>query len=79
ARLSFHQMHSRPLMEALHAWLTAQFDEHRVEPHSGLGQAIAYFAKHWTKLTRFLEIAGAPLDNNLCNAASLDFHGPPFA
>lgn len=69
ARLSFHQTHSRPLMEPLHTWLTAQFDEHRVEPHSGLGQAITYFVKHWTKLTRFLEIAGAPLDNNLVERA----------
>ncbi len=64
-RLTFHQAHSGPLMEALHTWLTTQLDEHRVEPNSGLGQAITYFLKHWTPLTRFLETAGAPLDNNL--------------
>jgi transposase len=69
ARLSFHQTHSRPLMDALHTWLTAQLDEHRVEPNSGLGQAITYFVKHWTPLTRFLEIPGAPLDNNLVERA----------
>ncbi len=69
ARLSFHQTHSRPLMNALHTWFTTQLDEHRVEPNSGLGQAITYFVKHWTKLTRFLQIAGAPLDNNLVERA----------
>jgi len=69
ARLAFHQTHSRPLMEALHTWLGAQFDERRVEPNSGLGQAITYFRKHWTPLTRFLEVAGAPLDSNLVERA----------
>ncbi len=69
ARLAFHQTHSRPRMDALHAWCTTQFDAHRVEPHSGLGQAITYFLTHWTPLTRFLEIPGAPIDNNLVERA----------
>lgn len=69
ARLAWHQTHSRPLMDALHAWLTAQMDEHRVEPNSGLGQAMQYSLKHWTKLTRFLHVAGAPLDNNVVERA----------
>ena len=56
-------------MEALHTWFGAQLDERRVEPHSGLGQAITYFLKRWTPLTRFLEVAGAPLDSNLVERA----------
>jgi len=56
-------------MDALHTWCTTQLDEHLVEPNSGLGQAITYFIKHWTPLTRFLEIPGAPLDNNICERA----------
>jgi len=40
-----------------------------VEPNSGLGQAISYMQKHWQKLTLFLRLPGAPLDNNICNAA----------
>ena len=36
-RLPFHQEHSGPVMEKLHAWLEAQFDERKVEPNSGLG------------------------------------------
>jgi len=69
ARLSFHQTHSRPRMDALHTWCTTQRDAHLVEPNSGLGQAITYFLKHWTPLTRFLEIPVAPLDNNVVERA----------
>ena len=41
-RLRFHQEHSGPVMEKLHAWLQAQFEEKKVEPNSGLGEAIRY-------------------------------------
>jgi transposase len=69
ARLAFHQAHSGPLMEALHTWCRAQLDEHRVEPNSSLGEALKYFLKHWVKLTRFLTVPGAPLDNSLVERA----------
>ena len=65
-RLAFHQTRSGPLMDGLHTWLLEQGDQKLVEPNSGLGQAIAYMLRHWTKLTVFLRVAGAPLDNNLC-------------
>ena len=68
-RLCFHQAPSGPVMEKLHVWLTAQLEEKKVEPNSGLGQAITYMRKHWEKLTLFLRQAGAPLDNNLCERA----------
>ncbi len=68
-RLHFHQEHSGPVMETLHIWLSAQFDERRVEPNSGLGTAISYLLKHWDRLTLFLRTAGAPLDNNVCERA----------
>jgi hypothetical protein len=68
-RLRFHQLHSGPVMEQLHAWLHAQFEERNVEPNSGLGKAISYLLKHWERLTLFLRKAGAPLDNNLCERA----------
>jgi hypothetical protein len=64
-RLAAHQARSGPLLNDLHAWLTDQIDAHRIEPNSGLGQAIAYFLKHWTPLTLSLRVPGAPLDNNL--------------
>jgi len=69
ARLAFHQERSGPLLETLDQWLAAQVAERQVEPNSGLGKAIAYLRKHWGPLTRFLHVAGAPLDNNVCERA----------
>ena len=68
-RLRLHQLHSGPVMDQLHVWLTAQFAEKKVEPNSGLGMAIRYLLKHWERLTLFLRQAGAPLDNNICERA----------
>ena len=65
-RLVYHQTHSKPLMQELKQWLDDQLNEKKAEPNSGLGQAIAYMQKHWQALTLFLRVAGAPLDNNLC-------------
>ena len=68
-RLAFHQDESKSIMDDLHDWFEKQFDEKRAEPNSGLGKAITYMMKHWKALTRFLEIPGAPLDNNICERA----------
>jgi hypothetical protein len=68
ARLAFHQERSGPIMAALEVWLRDQIEGGKVEPNSGLGQAITYMRKHWTELTLFLREPGAPLDNNLCEA-----------
>ena len=68
-RLQLHQQESGPLMDELRRWLDEQFDERKVEPNSALGKAITYMQKHWEKLTLFLRVAGAPLDNNICERA----------
>jgi hypothetical protein len=68
-RLQLHQAESGPRMVGLETWLRQQLDEHQVEPNSGLGSAIAYMLKHWTTLTLFLRVPGAPLDNNVCERA----------
>jgi len=65
-RLSFHKAETGPLMERFNHWLHAQIDEKKVEPNSGLGEAIKYTIKHWGPLTLFLRVAGVPLDNNAC-------------
>jgi transposase len=65
-RLAFHKAESGPLMERFNHWLHEQIDEKKVEPNSGLGEAIKYTIKHWEPLTLFLRVAGAPLDNNAC-------------
>jgi transposase len=64
-RLLLHQAESGPTMAELHRWLGRQFDERRGEPHSALGAAITYLLRHGEKLTLFLRVAGAPLDNNI--------------
>lgn len=68
-RLRLHQTHSAPLMNALHEWMGTQLAEHKTEPNSGLGKAISYLRRHWTKLTLFLRHPGAPLDNNIVERA----------
>ncbi len=65
-RLEFHQTHSGPLMGELKKWLKQQLAEKKVEPNSSLGQAFSYMLNHWTPLTLFLKVPGAPLDNNVC-------------
>jgi transposase len=68
-RLRLHQSTSGPLMADLDTWLRQQLADHRVEPNSGLGDAITFMRKHWAKLTLFLRVPGAPLDNNVCERA----------
>ncbi len=65
-RLAVHQRESAPVMVELKQWIVAQLDDKRIEPNSGLGGAFQYLLKRWDKLTLFLRIPGAPLDNNVC-------------
>ncbi len=64
-RLKRHQDFSQPELEQLKRWLTEELADRKVEPNSGLGQAINYLLKRWDTLTRFLSVPGAPLDNNI--------------
>jgi transposase len=68
-RRHFHQMESGPVMEDLRAWLGRQLEDRLAEPNSSLGVAISYMLKHWERLTLFLRVPGAPLDNNVCERA----------
>jgi transposase len=68
-RLALHQRVSAPVMERLKSWLNEQVDNKRVEPNSGLGKAFAYLLARWGPLTLFLRVAGAPLENNICERA----------
>lgn len=63
-RLTYHQEHSRSIMDELQRWVEEQFEKKIVEPNSTLGKAMTYMLKHWVGLTQFLSTAGAPLDNN---------------
>lgn len=63
-RLAYHQEKSAPILNALKDWMVKTFEESQVEPNSSLGKAMQYMLKHWEGLTRFLQVPGAPLDNN---------------
>lgn len=68
-RLKWHQKRSEPIMTALKDWFDDLLDNKKVEPNSPLGAALKYLRKHWKALTLFLSVAGAPLDNNVCERA----------
>jgi hypothetical protein len=68
-RFAYHQQYSGPIMGALKHWLAQQFEERHVEPNSSLGKAFQYLLTHWQTLTRFLEVPGAPLENNTAERA----------
>jgi len=68
-RLCFHQEKSKPLMDKLEKWFAEQFSQKKVEPNSSLGGVIKYMQNHWQKMTGFLRIEGAPLDNNCLERA----------
>ena len=65
-RLAFHVAYSKPLLDDLSEWFDEQFKEKNIEPNSSLGVAINYMTDRWEKLTLFLKVPGAPLDNNSC-------------
>lgn len=62
ARKTLRQQRTRPLMEKLKRWAEAM--RGRYPPASALRKAVNYLLNHWTALTRFLDDARLPLDNN---------------
>lgn len=68
-RLFFHQEKSGPIMAELKKWMDTQISKKKVEPNSGLGEAINYMLNHWEALTLFLRVPGAPLDSNIVERA----------
>ena len=66
-RLQYHRQHSKPIMTNLRIWLINQFKfNSKIELNNPLGQAIAYMLKNWHAITKFLNYAGAAIDNNIC-------------
>lgn len=65
--LAMRQARSRPLMDKLFAWLKEREGLH--PPKSLMGRAVRYALGNWTPLTRFLDDARIPPDNNRSEAA----------
>ena len=64
-RLVYHQQHSKAAMTKLKMYLDHLITEKKVEPNSHMGRAVNYMRRHWEGFTRFLVVAGVPLDNNV--------------
>jgi transposase len=61
------QERSKPLVDAMHTWLTAQLE--RVSGKSGLAEAIRYALRHWQGLVLFLDDGRLELDTNTVERA----------
>ena len=61
-RLAYRRQHMRPLVMQFETWLQAQFE--RVPPNSAIAKAIRYTLNNWAALTRLLDNAQMPMDNN---------------
>jgi transposase len=66
-RRTVRQERSKPIVEALHAWLTVQLG--RVSGRSTLAEAIRYALRHWTGLVLFLDDGRLELDTNTVERA----------
>jgi transposase len=58
---------SRPIVDALHAWLHAQID--RVSAVSDLAKAMRYAIRHWPGLVVFLDDGRVEMDTNVVERA----------
>src|SRR3954454_1292331 len=61
-RRAIRQERSKPVVEALHSWLSAQLE--RVSGKSALAEAIRYALRHWPGLVLFLDDGRLELDTN---------------
>jgi hypothetical protein len=63
-RLKIHQLHSQERMDHLLSLARKRSQMH--EPRSSIAAAYRYLLKHQERLTAFLRIPGAAIDNNIC-------------
>jgi transposase len=62
-RHAVRQSQSKPLLEALHAWMLQQ--RRRLSGKSTLGKALQYALNRWDALARYIEDGRLSIDNNL--------------
>jgi len=61
-RREARQQRSRPVVDALHQWLSQQ--RQKVPDGSATARAIDYSLNRWTALTRYIDDGELPIDNN---------------
>jgi len=66
-RAAVRQLRSRPILDELHAWLTATL--HSVSAKSPIAGAINYTLVRWNALTRFCDDGRIEIDNNTAERA----------
>ena len=66
-RLVQRQLRSKPVANALHAWLTTQ--RQRLVKADATARAIDYALSNWPALTTFLDDGAVPIDNNAAENA----------
>lgn len=67
AHTRLRQARSRPIMDRLYAWLEERKDQYA--PKSPMASAVRYALNSWEELTRFLDDARIPPDNNRSESA----------
>lgn len=67
ARLLLRQQRSRPIADALHAWLSEQ--RQKLAKADVTAKAIDYSLSNWRGLTRYLDDGNVPIDNNAAENA----------
>ena len=66
-RRAERQQHSRPIVEALHAWLTEKLE--RISGRSTLAQAMRYALNHWSGLILYIDDGRLEMDTNTVERA----------
>jgi len=66
-RLAARREHSRPVIDVLKTWLSAQLE--RISGKSSLAEAIRYALRHWDALSLFLAHGCIKLDTNVVERA----------
>lgn len=69
ALLERRQLHTRPVVEKFRAWLLAH---QGLLPSDPLGKVVRYYIRHFDDLTRFVDDADIPIDNNPSERAFQD-------
>ena len=60
--LQLREQKSKPVLEQFKTWVDELLPG--TPPNSALGKALAYITRQWSKLTRHLQHAEIPIDNN---------------